>query len=139
MVRKRCRHGYGLTGHAKRRAWLACGCVWGVDLYINGRRVWHNLGTEERPARVAELRLRADLEEGRRPTGARGIGLRDQAEAWLARKAAEGTRVQSLSVYRGRVAHLTRYFGDIRSRTSESLTSGGSPRISPGKVWPVRP
>lgn len=87
--------------------------MWGVDLYINGRRVWHNLGPEERPARVAELRLRADLEEGRRPTGARGIGLRDQAEAWLARKEAEGTRVQSLSVYRGRVAHLTRYFGDI--------------------------
>lgn len=113
MIRKRCRHGKGLTGPAARRAWRACRCAWGVDLNVDGRRVWHNLGPDEHAARVRELRLRADITEGRRPPRARGTGLRDQAADWIAVKTAAGAKVGSLLAYRGRVGHLTDYLGDL--------------------------
>lgn len=101
-----------MRGVARRKTWRACGCVWGVDLYVNGRKVWHNLGSDEQQARVAELRLRADIAEGRQPSRARGAGVRDQARDWLAVKEAGGARVQSMLAWRGRVNHLTNYFGD---------------------------
>ncbi len=112
MVRKRCKHAKGLRGNAARKAWRKCGCVWGVDLLIDGRRTWHNLGSDEAAAHVRELRLRADLREGRRGARTAGVGFRDQAQDWLAQREADGARVQSLSTWRSRVAHLNDYFGN---------------------------
>lgn len=112
MIRKRCKHAAGLSGAAKRKAWRACGCAWGVDLYVGGVRRWHNLGTDEHAARVQELRLRIALAEGKPTRGANGSGVRDQAEDWLAAREAEGAREQSLSTWRSRVKHLAAFFGD---------------------------
>lgn len=113
MIRKRCKHGAGMRGPAVRKAWRQCGCTWGADLTVDGRKVWHNLGTDEHAARVRELRLRADIAEGRRGVREAGVGVADQVKDWLAHKEAQGARVQSLQAWRSRGDHLTRYFGDL--------------------------
>ena len=113
MVRKRCRHGKGLAGSVARRAWRTCGCAWGVDLVVEGRRVWHNLGVDEHEARVRELRLRADLAEGRRPARAPGHGVTELVKDWIAHQEARGAKTGSLAAWRVRGEHLKRYFGDV--------------------------
>jgi hypothetical protein len=35
---KKCRHGRGRTGSARRRAWAKSGCLWVADLRIDGER-----------------------------------------------------------------------------------------------------
>ena len=116
------------------KAWRACGCVWGIVLNINGARVWHNLGRDEHGARVHELRMRLELEEGLRPTGALGTGVTAQARDWLAKREADGARVGSLGAYRSRVGHLEAYLGELPlpdlteqrvRRMARDLRSGG--------------
>lgn len=113
-IRKRCKHAAGHTGTARTRIWRGCNCVWGTDLYIDGVRVWKNLGTDEQAARIADAQLRLDMMQGRRPRHNTGNGFTGVAEEWLAVKtAAVDARANSLKVYRTRVRHAQAFFGDI--------------------------
>lgn len=113
-VRKRCKHAQGLSGLRKLRAWRACGCVWGTDVYLDGVRKWHNLGHDETEARVRAHRLRADVMEGRR-TLSTGTRFRDVAEAWLAEKRADPeARPSSLKNWDIRKRYAVDFLGDIQ-------------------------
>src|SRR5712691_4967431 len=85
LLKKKCRHGRGLTGPARQRAWRRCGCAWVADLHIDGRRCFVPLGADEQRARVAFTQLVADREAKRlRTGGAASMRLDQLAERWLA-------------------------------------------------------
>lgn len=113
-LRKRCRHGRGLARPAATRAWRACGCVWGVDLTVDGVRSWHPLGPDERRARVALHRLVADLEEGVATRPHPGLGFSEVADRWIAALQADvDTKPATLANRQSCITHLKRWFGDI--------------------------
>jgi integrase len=118
---KKCRHGRGLSGSARRRAWRRCGCTWVADLRVEGRREYVSLGADEQTASARHAQLVADVVAGNalRPTSA---AVADVAEAWLAEHARRGRKPRTLAAYRGHVAHITAYFtGDVGAITSRDV------------------
>ena len=118
---KKCRHGRGRSGQARRRAWRRCGCTWYADVYVAGRRRYVRVGPDERQARADHGQLVADREAGRLTPG--GAGLAEVGERWLERQAARpDARPNSLRSYRSRLRHLAAWFGDVpveRIRTAD--------------------
>lgn len=113
-IRKRCKHAVGHTGTARTKIWRGCDCVWGTDVYVDGIRVWKNLGTDEHAARIADAQLRLDLMQGHRPRRSAGNGFAALADDWLAEKeASTKARPGSIAVYRTRVKHAKNFLGDI--------------------------
>ena len=113
-IRKRCKHAVGLTGHRKIRAWRECGCTWGVDLYIDGVRKWHNLGKDEQEARARAHTLRAQLIGGNPIRKTPGKGFSDIAESWYDQRAADPkSRPASLKQWRLRKEYAVAFLGDL--------------------------
>lgn len=148
-LRKRCRHGRGLTGAAKRRVWRGCSCTWVSDVYVDGRRRFIAHGSDEQRARIADARLMADLMEGREVRRRPGRGFREIAEDWLAMKAASPeARDNSITTYRSRIRRLVEYFGErdigditvdhVRRFLARLTEAGGSPATHSGLYAALR-
>lgn len=65
MIHKKCKHGRGLTGSTRTRAWRKCGCAWVASVTVSGVRSIVNLGPDETQAHATLHRISADNLEGR--------------------------------------------------------------------------
>lgn len=101
---KKCRHGKGLTGDDRERAWRGCGCAWLLAEWItaDGRWRYENVGADRRRAERA-LRAR------QAPSDGDGVGA--VAERYLAALAAAGRAPRTIDQYRLYVARADEWFG----------------------------
>lgn len=65
MIHKKCKHGRGITGGKRLKAWRKCGCAWVASVTVNSVRSIVNLGADEAQAHATLHRMRADNIEGR--------------------------------------------------------------------------
>lgn len=108
---KKCRHGRGLTGPARRRAWRACRCTWLADVRIDGAREYIPLGRDETQARVAYHRLLAGIADGRGPTPVT-LTIRDLGARWIEAHKAAGRKPRTIEAYGGYVRVIDAALGD---------------------------
>lgn len=113
VLRKLCKHGNGLAGDARRRAWRRCSCAWAVGLSVDGRRRYVNVGRDYQAARVRAAQLVADRAAGRLHAGPASASFRLVADRFLERAAREGARPQTLVTYAKRNRRLVDFVGDV--------------------------
>ena len=112
---KKCRHGRGLKGPARRRAWRACQCTWLADVRIDGAREYVPLGPDEAQARVAFHRLLAGIADGRGPAPV-ATTVRDLAAQWVTAHRAAGRKPRTIQAYEGYVRIINAALGDASPR-----------------------
>ena len=110
---KKCRHGRGRTGSARRRAWATCGCLWLADLRIDGERRYLPLGHDAAAARAAHAQLVADRVAGRLLAAAEGAALVAVGERYLAALERAGRKPRTLDAYRGHLRRIEEWFGQV--------------------------
>lgn len=114
MILKKCRHGRGLTGNQRLKAWRKCGCAWMASVTIQGRREYVNLGPDETQAAATLLRLRADSMEGRARRRRPGREFGAVADSYLVTiAAAPGARANRVRTTASRVGRVKEWWGDI--------------------------
>lgn len=122
-VIKKCRHGRGLHGAARRREWRACGCVWLADIRVDGRREYVPLGVVEADAVARHAQLIADRAAGRMLKPA-SVRLADVADAWLDAHRHAGRKPRTLDAYTGHVRLIKLAFtGDVSAITGRDIAA----------------
>lgn len=120
---KKCRHGRGLQGPARRHAWRKCGCQWIADIRIDGRREYVPLGVDEQRAVARHAQLVADKHAGRalKPTSA---SVEDVCTSWLQALERAGRKPRTLEAYRGYARLICLAFaGDVTGITSRDIAA----------------
>lgn len=113
MILKKCKHGRGLTGAARLKAWRKCGCAWMASINVDGVRAYVNLGTIEADAEAQYLRLKADNIDGRVLRRRPGRGFSDVATSYLAELTARNdARPNRIRTTTSRVERLKVYWED---------------------------
>ena len=110
---KKCRHGRGRTGPARRRAWGRCQCLWLADLRIDGERRYVPLGRDVAGAHAAHAQLLADRAAGRLLAVGEGAGLMAVGERLLAALERAGRKPRTLDAYRGHLRRIEEWFGRV--------------------------
>ena len=110
---KKCRHGRGRTGPARRRAWGRCQCLWLADLRIDGERRYVPLGRDVAGARAAHAQLLADRAAGRLLAAGEGAALVAVGERLLAALERAGRKPRTLDAYRGHLRRIEEWFGRV--------------------------
>lgn len=105
-LRKRCKH--------PRDRWSRCGCAWWWDGYVDGRRIYRNVGADRAEARRLAAEIEADRHNDRARPIPRDRTLAAVAERWLDHLAEHGRRRQTLLAYRTAANAVERYFGPTR-------------------------
>jgi integrase len=113
-IQKKCKHGRGVTGKPRLKAWRKCGCAWVASVTVGGVRSYVNLGSDETQASAALLRLQADNMEGRVMRVKPGRQFNEVADSYLnAIRAAGGARPNRVRTTTSRVERLRAYWGDV--------------------------
>lgn len=110
---KKCRHGRGRSGPARRRVWANCSCLWLADLRIEGERRYIPLGHDAPAARAAHAQLLADRAAGRLLAAAEGAALVAVGERYLAALERAGRKPRTLDAYRGHLRRIEEWFGQV--------------------------
>jgi integrase len=102
---KKCRHGRGLQGGERDRAWRGCGCTWYVAEWDAGRRRYgyEPVGADRHGA---ERALRSIREPGT------GDGVRDVGDRYIAELRAGGRAVRTLDQYGIYLERAAEFFGE---------------------------
>jgi integrase len=110
---KKCRHGRGRTGPARRRAWGRCRCLWVADLRIDGERRYIPLGCDATVARATYAQLVADRAAGRLLAAGEGEALVAVGERFIAALGRAGRKPRTLDAYRGHLRRIEEWFGRV--------------------------
>lgn len=139
---KKCRHGRGLAGADRERAWRECGCAWLVATWDPDARTWsyENVGADLQRAQVAF-----------RDRGNPGSGdhLQAVAERYVDALRVNGRHPRTLDQYRVYQRRAEEWFGvtfavaEIDTRRLEEfraamISSGRDPGYAKSAVWFVR-
>jgi integrase len=139
---KKCRHGRGLTGEPRERAWRECACAWLIAAWDTDARRWRyeNVGADLQRARVA-FRDRGNPQSGGH--------LRGVAERYIDALRVNGRHPRTLDQYRVYQRRAEEWFGvtfavaEIDTRRLEEfraamIASGRDPGYAKSAVWFVR-
>lgn len=112
-IRKTCRHGRGLTGKPRLKAWRSCRCAWYASVTVDGVRDYVNLGSDETQATAGALRLQADNMEGRALRVKPGRDFGSVADSYMASvERASGARPNRVKTTQTHLNRLRAYWGD---------------------------
>lgn len=141
-LQKKCRHGRGLTGEGRERAWRDCGCAWLLAEWDPVVRRWHyeNVGPDRR---AAERALRA------REAPGEGDGISAVAERYLAALEAAERAPRTIAQYRVYLNRCEEWFRPLfpvaeltttrlEEFRSAMIQSGRDPAYAKHAVWFLR-
>ena len=132
---KKCRHGRGLTGPARRREWRRCECTWLADIRVDGRREYVRLGADERVAAARYAQLVADQAAGRvlAPTSA---DVESVVASWVEALRAANRRPRTVEAYEGYGRLITAAFGtsDVASITGDDIAAFRAGHVQAGRA-----
>lgn len=135
---KKCRHDQLAQRH--------CGCAWYADHYVDGKRVYTNLGSDYADALVKNAELEASKIRSR--TGmlaARDGSFRHIAARWMDVKRIEGVRERTIKAYGNHIKLLSEWFGDLHvskitkadsMELVETLKENHAPRYAQ-QIWSI--
>lgn len=112
---KKCRHGRGLKGAARRRAWQTCGCQWLISITVDAKREYVTLGADEDEAAARALELMAKHRRGTIRRAVKGTGFGVVADAWIRSvKTRPGVKHGYVQTMESRVRTLKLWWGDTQ-------------------------